>query len=236
MSDTTTPQTPAAEPTTLPITPAPVADPPPAAAGEKPVYTGLIGDIKDVQSLTEYTQSLEKKLTEKTLAEQTRAGMPGNQPMTPPAPATSKSIEDEIEEEIFSNPKGAIQKLTSHILGTIGQENQKVSLKNQFWNDFWNENPDLKGLEKIVQSVEREYATELAPLTFSEARKKLAAETRKTIDLVKSKTGVRETEIPGGSATITGSSTSSVSGGGPTAPKVLSFVDQIRGMQRSRGK
>lgn len=234
MSD---PNNASAEPNTLPIAgaEAPAAVTPPEGTTEKPLYTGLIGDIKDTNQAVDYIKVLEEKLTAATLAAQNRSQLSGNQPVTPPT-APTRDIRDEIEEELFTNPKQALAKFEQHILAGVQQINSNENLRKKFWDDFYLENPDLKGQERIVQLTERDKSDELKPLSFSEARKKLAAETRRNIDLVKSKTGVRETEIPSRSATITGSSNSPASAGGTGATAQTNFIDQIRSFQRSRGK
>lgn len=215
-------------------TPPPV-EPPVTPPSEEPIHKGMIGDIKTQSELVDYTKALEAKLVEVNLANQTKASMPGNQPMTPPPSA--KDELDEIEDMIFTNPKEALKKHADYILNKVEDKRSALERRTQFWDTFYTENPDLKGLERVVKSVEKEKVDELRPLSVSEARKKLAEESRKMVNLVKDRVGVKREELPAGGATIIGSgghspSTKQPAGGG----QVLNFTEQLKNMQRGRGK
>lgn len=210
----------------------------PAAAGspeDAPLHKGLAGEIRDPKELAEYTKEIEKKLVEVTLQAQAKGAMPGNQPTVTTAPE-KKSIEEEIEDEIFTDPKGALKKYRESILQEVQQVSTREKQVQQFWNDFYEENHDLRGLDRIVKLIEREKAQELAPLKISEARKKLADEVRKAVKLVEARQGTTTEELPEKEHTTLGGGGAPGGGQKKGPAKVLSFVEEMRQFQRSRGK
>jgi len=220
-------------------TPAAPVVTPPAAAGETdpakvPLHKGLIGEITDPQELAKYTKTLEEKLVETTLAAQARTQISGEPPVTPP-PA-KKAIEEEIEDELFTNPKVALKKYRDSILNEVNQQNARQDQVKQFWNDFYDENTDLKGLDSIVKMVEAKHSAELRPLSISAARKKLADEVRKTVKLIEAKRGVTTEELPNGGATILGSGGAGQGAAVKTPGKILNFADEMRQFQRAKGR
>lgn len=237
MSDDTTQQ---GTPNPADTNPAAGAVTPPAAPQNQdpataPLHKGLIGEITDPKELANYTKSLESKLVELTLASQAKGSITEPAQSTPPAPA-KKSIEEEIEDEIFTNPKGAIKKLNDHILNKVNEIQGKTDQVKQFWNDFYEENPDLKGLDSVVKVVEAYKSAELRPLSITAARKKLSEEVRKHVKSIEARKGVTTEEMPQGGATILGSGGSQPGGSGKPAGKILSFADEMRQFQRSRGQ
>lgn len=58
--------------------------------------------------------------------------------------------------------------------------------QKEFWSNFYGENKDLAGHKQLVNTVMMEHKEELAPLTVTQAKKKLAELTRGSIlDIVK---------------------------------------------------
>lgn len=199
----------------------------------KSVYSGIGGEFKTVEELATYTKGVEDRLVQATA----RASL-APAAIQAPAPVVTKSIEEEIEEELFQDPKAALAKFKSHIITEVAKAGQLSESKKKFWEEFYSENQDLKPLERLVQSIVTEKNSEIIPLKLSDAKAFIAKEARKMVSMVKETVVTKETELPqGGGAHLPASGSG---GAGPKAGaggdgKVVSFVDQIRQF-RNRGR
>lgn len=202
---------------------------PPAAAPPKPVYEGAGGVFQTPEELANYTRSLEVKLVQQAMVPPPPAST------IPVPPPTTKSVLQQVSEEIFVNTDVALEKLVTHVREEVRSENRSVDNRKKFWETFYSENTDLRGVEFIVDLVEREHASLLAPLSLTEAKKLIATKSRERVHQVKRAAGITETEMPSGSGTVVGSS-----GSGAPPPKAtgatqaISFSDQVKQMQRRR--
>jgi hypothetical protein len=206
----------------------PAADAPPAApAPEAPLYRGFLGDLKNVDDLKNYAKNLEE------IVVQARAmqSAPPNNPITPQAPPTpaGPSMEDQIQEVWFSDPKKAASLLRQQVKSEYEVERSAERNRERFWQDFYEKNPDLKRVERIVQSVVKEKLPEIQKLPSDrEVSEFLSKETRDIIGLVGKAFSKTETRLPSEPAVSFGAS-----GETPPAPaaplaRPLSFIEQIR--------
>lgn len=103
-----------------------------------------------------------------------------------PAPAPApKAQEFDYETELFTNPKGAIERLRAEIKSEVkaemtGQYNAAESSK-AFWTTFYDENKDLKGEKLMVDAVLNRDWAKLKDMDAPKAAKHLAEATKKEI-------------------------------------------------------
>lgn len=210
--------------------PKPAAAPAPAASAE-PVYQGAGGTFKTPAELAAYTRSLEEKLVRAAMVPPvTQAAT-----ITPGAPpALERNELRDLSEEIFVNTEQGLEKLLSIAETRIEAKTAKADNRKKFWEGFYAENQDLRGVDFIVDLVEREHRSQLEPLSLSEAKKLIATKARERVHQVKKASGIVETEMPPGPATVVGSSGSGAPPKPGAAPQAISFADQVKQMQRRR--
>lgn len=100
----------------------------------------------------------------------------------PPAP---KADDFDYDTELFTNPKGAVERLKAEIRKEIttemrGEYNAAESSKT-FWNTFYSENADLKDEKLIVTAVLNRDWAKLKDMDAPKAAKHLAEATKKEI-------------------------------------------------------
>ena len=189
------------------------------------------GRFKTPEELAEYTRALEGKHAQVLSTTQARQEMPSNQPNPTNQGNQTQSWVDEVEEEISVNPKSAIAKLRQGIQSDIDNASAKARNEQKFWEEFYDENQDLKNLKPIVQSVISQKRDELSPLKVGDAKKFIANETRKMVNLVKEQSGIKREEMPeGGAAFVNGGGKAPAPKG--TAQPIPNFVDQVRQWQK----
>lgn len=145
----------------------------------------------------------------------------------------AKSDETSIEDVFYTDPKKAAQILkkqaTEEALKAIDAERRKERQEKEFWDNFYSENPDLRGRERFVKLVLGEKWNELESKPTTEAKEAIAKETRQLISQA-STTGGTRTELlqnPGMALPSSGPSY----GGQTTETKPASFVSQIKKFQ-----
>lgn len=222
---------------TPPATP-PAEEPPPAAASaaEEPLYRGFLGDLKSVDDLKSYAKNLEEIVVQ-ARAMQDRQPSPGNPVApTPPAAPQGPSLDDQIQEVWFSDPKKAASLLRQQVKSEFDQERNAERNREKFWQQFYEKNPDLKRVDRIVQSVVKEKLPDIQKLPSDrEVSEFLSKETREIIGLVGKAFTKTETRLPSEPAVTLGASGETPPA--PTAPpaRPVTFIDQVR-MARPRGK
>lgn len=152
-----------------------------------------------------------------------------------PAPKTIKPADI-----LFEDPQKAIELLRAELKAERDAEDlakqniQKAeSQRQKSWNDFYNDNPDLKGWEKVVNSELAELVNEGHSSTdIKEGLKILAKRTRDEIGKFKQRLAPKE-ELPSGPAMTSGTT-------GADIPRVrvetkaTSFLDELK-VLRKRG-
>lgn len=110
--------------------------------------------------------------------ERLRAAVTG----TPAEPATP-----DIDTELFVNPKAALQRLKAEIISEQEtrqlQTRQAQESREQFWNDFYGQHPDLSKADDhwLIESVLQRNFRSLAAMTTGEGMKKLGDLSRDAI-------------------------------------------------------
>lgn len=209
--------------------------PPPAKAAETPApaaFKTVDGrEFKTADELAQYTKSLEEKYISAAVKAPPAAVPP------PAAPTAGEKDPEltEIENMLFVDPAKALEKHSDYILKKVDARDARKNATSQFWERFYQENPDLKAAERVVGLVAKERHAELESLDLVSASKKIAEEARKVIEPIQGNGGKvtevesRETTQFGGSAPRTPKGT----GKAPEAPE--SFCDQVKRF-KSRGR
>lgn len=189
-------------------------------------------EFASVEEAIAYAQDLELSTVQQDAYKQGLEAAKAKEPVTPEI-----SIEEEIENELFENPKAALKKYKDHILKigleAINAERQKQDAErkqqevaNQTWQTFYEQNADLAEAKRFVQIAWREHQAELAPMSVEKGFKVLAEKTRALLAEARENSRVSK-ELPSGPA-ITTSGT-----GGPTTPPpekpktMLDFISQV---------
>jgi hypothetical protein len=209
-SDTPTP-----EPTTE-LTQEPVAG---AVPSEQGVYLG--GKRFDSQAhLEAYISQLEQQATQRATS------------ATVQAPQTQ--VEDfDFATEFYSDPNAAAKKLAERTRLQVLKEVQTQQAQANAVNDFYRKNPDLEKSREIVEFMYGKYKTQLESQPLDRAMEMLAKESRSFLAKARGVPTGNGSEMPKGSVVSTGASGNvAPKPVQQEAPKVLSFADQVKQMQR----
>jgi hypothetical protein len=195
-------------------------------------------EFNSLEDATRYANELELALVAQ---ESFNKGKESAQPKTPAEPV--KTIEDEIEEELFVDPKKALAKYKQSIMDelkkTIKDEktaeqkaHQAAETTRQTWEDFYSKNNDLSKHRELVEFVLNKNP-ELLDMEGSKALAELASKTRSYIN------SARETQLPtqelqskvvlapqGGTPTTTTKQ--------PTVETAIDFISQVRKLNKNK--
>lgn len=115
-------------------------------------------------------------------------------------------------------------------------ENRKRTME-KFYDELYEENPDLKDYSDHVQSTLTGKLNEWSEKPLNEAKNLLAQESRKLIDRVKQNLGVKTEEVKGDRATTLPASGEQPSQSPKPAPqKVSNFFEEAQALKRKRQK
>lgn len=203
-----------------------------ATGGASFEYQGIGVKLKSPEELVEYAKGLEKKLVEGTLGNAVRQDLSQPAPISQSTHQTEKTYIDEAEEVLFTDPQKALNILRQGVKKEINEQLSHQDRQKKFWEEFYEENPDLKAIDRTVKLIMNEKVEEVKPLSISNAKKFLADETRKFAAQVRSATGAKKQELPEGSAVVVGAGNrhSPVKATSTPAPK--NFVEQMKAFQR----
>lgn len=227
-----------AEPTLADATPEGKVPEPPPEVKEVPIKIGN-QVFKSVEEAIAYANDLEMatiqqeayELGKKAVAEK-------NAPAEP-----IKTVEDEIEEELFVDPKKALAKYKEAILKEIKTDIQKektaeqkakeqAELRAKTWNDFYNKNQDLSKNKDLVEFVMNKNP-EILSMNADKALELLASKTRAYI------ASVRESHLP--SKELPSAPVISPAGGNPatttpaqTTEKAIDFISQLNKLKKTK--
>jgi hypothetical protein len=204
---------------------------------KEPLYKGFSGEINTPQELVDYAKTLEARLVEANLRQPPSVNQPtfGGSETQPASTPTIK--EEDPALLIYTDPKKAMDLHERKILEKIEQKKNQEAAQKKFFEDLYEESPDLRSVEPIVKSTLAAKWNEIAPMSFPDARKFLAKESRKMVDLVKSQHGVKTTELESRPAVNLGAS-------GQPAPRIpvskeeapKSLIDDLKDLRAKRRK
>ena len=144
----------------------------------------------------------------------------------------------DYEQQLFADPKGAIQHLKDEIRAELTQEYTVERDRLTFWDTFYRENTGLQGKETLVNAVLQEKLDEIGGLKGKVARDALATATKaKILELIGENraTGQQQARPAGDSNTLESASNQVVPpapAGGEGGP--VSLSDAIKARRRGR--
>lgn len=211
--------------------PDPVAAPAAPAAVETPKTTKIrIGtqEFNSHEEAIQYAQELELAVLQQD------AFNAGKQAAAPVATETTpkRTIEDDIQEQLFENPKEALLKYKEHIMKNIKEEIKADAVReaqiNSLWQEFYSENADLANSPKVVQMIVNESWSEIKDLPLAKSKRIIADRARKELSSYRQAAMPAE-ELPSKPAVVAGAS------GSPSAPATssdkpktaLDFISQV---------
>lgn len=225
-------------PPALPTGEAPV-DPKAVKESKDPVIK--IGDMEfhSKEDAIEYAKLLDQQRREEHAYVK---GVKDAMPKPPEEPV--KSLEEQVEEILFEDPKTAVAKITNFVKDTVNnvvtqsfQSRDQAAIQQaesvKFWNEFKEEHKDLanhQDLMKYVYSQDVEGLEALAMRNRAEAKQELAKRARAILRINKQDT-LPETELSSQVPTVVASN------GGRGAPvaaqsNTMSFVQQVNKMRK----
>lgn len=208
-----------------PTTPPPAAAeggagaPPAAAPAAAPIVVNG-RTFKDAAELAAYTSQLEQR----------HAAPPA------PAPKTVELIDGKpIDQVMFDDPQRyhqyVVDKAKKEARDEFHAANTQQKQEQLFWDDFYQQNPDLSGLKDVVAGKLRDNFVEYSKLSRDDAAKKLAADSRSVVDRIKQQQGIQTTELPSRGASTLGTTGAAVPRvNTPERPK--SFLEQVKAARR----
>lgn len=201
---------------------------PPAA--QTALFRGLSKTIEKPEELAAYALELERRAIE---SEAELRVFKGIKPQTDANPTTEIPAGDEdLTELLFSDPKAALAKHEQRIIQKIRSEDAKAADAEKFWNSFYGDFEDLRGLEDIVQLQLAKNKVKLDALPIEQARKILADDARTYVKKIQTITAPSETISSKRAIAL------SPSGNSPAKPKpkekIPSLSEQLKNL-RSRG-
>lgn len=220
----------APEPATVPsVVATPIVPPEPAQAVEKAKIRIGTQEFDSAEAAIQYAQDLELAVLQQEAYRQGAEDL-----RTKAAAVPERTIEDEIEQELFENPKKALLTYKQHILeaakAAIKAEAQQETSRRETWQSFYETNNDLADAKEIVDMVWEKNQKELGPMTVAAGLKKLADKSRALLSSYKT-TVLPTRDLPGSVAQAT-----SASGAPSTAPakKAETLVDFISQVNKHR--
>ncbi len=218
------------EPTPTP--PVVAQEPTPNAPATKKIRIGT-QEFDTAEDALAYAQELELSLMQSEAYKQGVESARAKEPVVP-----AKTIEDEIDQELFENPKQALLKYRKAITDEIKTEIKTEATREQnvrsTWNKFYTDNADLARSSDVVDMVLQKNWSELGHLPVDKAMAKLAEKSRALLSSYK------ENALP--SKELPRSVVQATTASGTPAPAVaakkensaLDFVTQIN-QNRKRG-
>ena len=122
-------------------------------------------------------------------------------PTPTPTPQVEPQEDDDFESQFFENPQQFLSKFRTDIKEEVRKEltaeYQQENARNEFWNNFYSENPDIRDEQTIVRAVMEENFDTLGGMKGKAARDELAKMTkRKILDLSTKLSGGKRSALP----------------------------------------
>lgn len=162
-----------------------------------------------------------------------------SQSQTAQAPVAQVTSDDDFDfaTEFYSDPNAAAKKLSDKVYRKAMTDFEKKQSAAQAWAEFYRRNPDLDKNREMVEFQYSKNRNVIDTQPLDQALETLAKETRSFLAKARGAPTGNGSEMPRGSVVSTGSS-GNVAPKAPAAeaPKVLSFSEQVKQMQRGRRK
>lgn len=174
-------------------------DPPPPDDGLEEVVVGgrtLRLPHEEAEAVRAEQRRYQEDMARAQQAAQARPAQEYNQPASQPAgyenrgPATQQD-DDDLENLLFTDPKKALeihgQKVEERVSQRLRQEYQAEQATQNFWDEFYRDNPKLKSHDDIVKLVLNQNMNELSAMPVDSAKVELANRaSQKILDIAKS--------------------------------------------------
>lgn len=112
--------------------------------------------------------------------------------LTPKEETQVRTLLDDINDELFVNPKSALEKLQKGIEDLFEKkfneredakrvEQQRKEERDRIYKEFYTENPDIAEFPEIVEFVTQKFWNEVGPMPPKQGLARVAEETRKIL-------------------------------------------------------
>lgn len=169
-----------------------------------------------------------------------KAAQEANKPQAP-----VKTLEDEVEEILFENPKEAIKKLREGIKAELARENNEarkqqdlVTHQKKVWDDFYSEladkHPDVGWNRELAEFYTAKVQNQIMDIPIPKAQELIASKMREAFKMSKEK-GAKVTELTNTSGVVASPSSPVAQQTEKTQESpALDFISQVRKMNKSR--
>jgi hypothetical protein len=134
----------------------------------------------------------------------------------------------------IENPEGFVSELESNITQKIEQKYTAHETAKETWKKFYQEYPDLRGYEDLVDLSKARVWSEVENLPVDQGLERIAKATRDRLSGIRGKSFDAVKELPSGQAVTMPSESG---GASQVAVKVEAkdFITQLRALQKRRG-
>jgi hypothetical protein len=218
--------------------------PPPDVRDEKPKIKIAGKEFSTVEEAIKYAEELEiASIEDKAYRQGVEAADKANKPQIDPQP--QKTLDEEVEEILFEDPKVAIKRLREGITKEIFDAYDKMTTSQQkavlqkaqadkTWNDFYEQNTDLAESKEYVEYLLKKNWDDLSKKDSVVALSELAELTRKGLKITKT-AALPTRELSSKPAVGPGASTESThSEEAATTSEELDFVSQVRKLRKRK--
>lgn len=150
------------------------------------------------------------------------------------SPALPRQVTADRSGMLLENPNKFIESIVQDVDQLIESREKTREARGKFWDEFYQEHADLKDVDWHVKSVVGEKLSEWKDLPVAEAKQMIASESRKRIDLLKQKFGVKVDTLSNTGATALPSSGEPAPAPVAPAPRPSSFVEEILQARKKR--
>jgi len=144
---------------------------------------------------------------------------------------------DDFEEKFYADPKKYLterdDKIRKQIKDEVTQESTQKATVDRLWNQFYNDNPDLVGKDRLVKSLLEENWNTLGHMTDAPSAMKILAQKTRTEIQSYIESSQPRTELPNNAGGASGGSQSQVTPKKTDEP-VLSFIEQVNKLNEKR--
>lgn len=199
-------------------------------------------EFGSIDEAIQYAEQLEiASREEKAFAEGYEKAKEGTKEPEPPA----KTLDDEVEEMLFENPKEAVKKLREGIQKEIFSAYEKMTAeqrqaqmiqqqREQTWNNFYQDNADLADSKDYIDFLLQKNWQTLGMKPADQALKELADLARKGLRLSK-EASLPKTELQSKPAMMAGASTGATpQAQAPTDNEKIDFISQITKLRKRK--
>jgi hypothetical protein len=179
----------------------------------------------------QYAEELQRTIMQKDAYEQGKLAAQPKQEET----AKEKDFFEELEGEIFENPREAMRKLHAKVSEDtrrqIQQEQQAEQTKRETWNSFYSANSDLATQKEVVDYVLQKNWNEIGHLPGDKGLRILAEKTRAFLGSTKLAT-LPTRELQSASAVVPHGGSPAVNATAKEKPQSLDFISQVNKHRR----